>query len=124
MEKPWSSSPRYTVVPGGSRAGAQSGGGQAAAAIHAVGARRHRLVVKQVHQVNGLAFVIGDQAAFDQVLQFAHIAREVVAQQNFQGAHGNAHRRSHVFLAEAREERVDQQRDVVPAVAQRGRAMG
>lgn len=111
-------------MPGGSRAGAQAGDGQAAAAIHAVGVRRHRLVVKQVHQVNGLALVTDDQAAFDQVLQFAHIAREVVAQQSFQGAHGNAHGRSRVFLAVAREERVDQQRDLVPAFAQRGRVMG
>ncbi|MNE39773.1 hypothetical protein D3C80_1337420 [compost metagenome] len=69
-------------------------------------------------QVNRLAFFAGDQAALDEVLQFPHVARKVIAQQDLQRAHGQAHRGAAVFLAKTLEEGIDQQRYVIATLAQ------
>ncbi len=71
-----------------------------------------------MHQVDGLAFIAGDQAALDQVLQFAYIPGKVITQQGFQRAHGQSGRCPAVLLTEALEKEIDQQWNVIAALAQ------
>ncbi len=71
MENPWSNCPRVSSSAGRCKGAVFDRLPMVVQVL--VRDRRQWLVAKQVHQVDGLAFVAGDQAAFDQVLQFAHV---------------------------------------------------
>src|SRR5690606_3238046 len=73
----------------------------------------------QVAQVDGVTVVGQDHRTFDDVLEFADIARPGVIEDCLQGARSDAYQLPPMLLAQVVDETIQQQGQIVPAFAQR-----